>query len=213
MADKHTDDQKGITPSSGPEILTNEIRAVINQTAKRIVRRTAMSDGDLPDIEQTLITAVLAAVKAFDPQLGTWHAFARQVVRRAANNLLRERFTDKRDPRRCVSLHMTVKVDDEEVAELSQQVTYLEAVARTGGRYREPQEMSELQMDVQTFIEKLPEHLRQLALDLMTFSKSEIPHLRSTPRTTVQSRIRRLRALAEDNNLQDFLRGPSSFGR
>ena len=203
MARKPTDNAN--TPSSKPEILTAEIRRIVNQAAHRIVRRTCMSKSDIPDITQTLLLAVVAAVNAFDPQRGTWHAFARQVIRRASNNFLRKRFTAKRDPRKCASLHLKVLVEDEVTAELAQQITYVQLAGRTGGRYRKPQEMSELKMDLQIFIDSLPEYLRQLALDLMVVAKSEIPQLHKRPRTTIQSRIRRLRTLAEDHHLQSFL--------
>ncbi len=193
------------TKSSATCVGDKEVRRLIRQAAHRVVRRTAMTTSDIPDLEQTFALSILTATPAFDPQRGTWHAFARQVIRRSENNQLRGRFAEKRDPRRKASLHQEVKVEDGVYTELAQQITYEDLDARTGNLTRDPADEATLQLDLEAFVECLPEPLRQLALDLMMGTKSEVSRMRGTPRTTIQSRVRRLRQLAEDQGLQIYV--------
>ena len=83
-------------PTDGPYYPEPLIRAASNS----IVKRYGLSPSDRPDIEQYIRFRITQGWQSYDPTKSQPNTFADRIVSRAAATFLRDRYRDKRDPRR-----------------------------------------------------------------------------------------------------------------
>lgn len=83
-------------PANGPYFPEPLIRAASNS----IVKRYGLSPSDRPDIEQYIRLRITQGWQSYDPAISKPNTFADRIVDRAAATFLRDRFREKRDPRR-----------------------------------------------------------------------------------------------------------------
>ncbi len=189
---------------SNPEALHNfdpVIASLIRSKAARLRGLARLNDQDLEDLEQDCRVELLRKLKRFDPDRGKPDAFVARVLRNFLANYLRNRSAGRRDPRRVTSLG-----GPERAARVSEG-----AMDRCGRHARPRPDEAELRHDVQTVIADLPPELLDLALRLMRQSVTATARESGVPRTTLQSRVRKLRAVFERHELREYLCRPSSF--
>ena len=85
-------------PADGPYFPEPLIRAASNS----IVKRYGLSLSDRPDIEQYIRLRITQGWQSYDPAKSKPNTFADRIVDRAAATFLRDKYRDKRDPRREV---------------------------------------------------------------------------------------------------------------
>lgn len=121
-----------------------------------LVRQVGFTSSDFDDIQQELVQGVLEALPSFDPSRSKRATFIARVLRRKAQQMVRDRTRAKRHPsQEAFSLNAAHPLSDDEEA------TYAEVVAGTddsGWRLRE------LVLDVDEAVSALPPNLRRLAV-------------------------------------------------
>ena len=104
-----------------------------------------------------------------------------------------------------LSLQTPVATGEPEPVPLSDAIGQREQNARRGRWPRSPEEQAQLACDVTAVLDRLPAELRDLAVRLLTQSPSQIARATGVPRSTVYSRMRRLRRFLERADLHGYL--------
>ncbi len=179
-------------PSDRPaNSLDPTIQALIRRKARQLIGRAGFRADDREDIEQELHLLLLKRLTAFDPIRGPLERFVTRVLGRYGTNLLRRQRAGKRDHRRT---RPPATAGPEGLAD----------DARRPQR-RSQEELSDLAADVANLLRQLPPTLRDLAARLQSASLAQVARDLRVPRTTLYSRIRRLRQSFEDAGLRAYL--------
>jgi DNA-directed RNA polymerase specialized sigma24 family protein len=164
----------------GDDPIDPTVAAIIPNKAYRMIGLAGLRPQDRADIEQELAFEVLAHRDRFDPARGTWPAFARRLVERFGNNLVRFRRAAKRDGGPHAPL------PDEVLSP---------GGGDTGGRA----------LDVAEALAALPPRLRAVAELLMTQNVTDAAEALGVSRSTVYARLRELRGRTEFAVLEEYL--------
>jgi RNA polymerase sigma-70 factor (ECF subfamily) len=170
----------------------------------RLIGKAGFRQQDRPDLEQEIWTRLWPRLRAYDRRRGQPHGFLGTVIDRILINLLRDRLAAKRDVRQVISLHQSARTEEGQ-AELGQTISQEEGDARQGRSARSETETSALVQDVAEVLARLPEDQQQLAQQLQHHSLAEIARQRGVPRSTLQSQIRKLRAVFDRAGLREYL--------
>lgn len=137
---------------------------------------------DRGDVEAELWLKALSHIDEYDEAKSYWSCFIRTLLLRHLKNMLRDHCATKRDHRRTTSL--------DAVAEL-----------------QEPhaEESKDLKVDLGELFPTLSSQEREMCLRLMSDSMSQVARELGVPRTTLQSRIKKLRIRFEDAGLRIYL--------
>lgn len=168
------------TPSIDPSTL-KFARTLVHIKARQITRR---APGDRDDVEQTLLLEILLRWPGYDAARGTREAFVEQIVRGKVCKMMRDRTRAKRDWRReqVLDLHAHDRPDPAD-------------------RLREV----ELRADVGAVVSDLPEPLREACDQLQRESISAVARGIGTPRSTLDSALRRSREAFRRADLDGYL--------
>lgn len=166
---------------------------LVRAKVRRWIGKAGLRQQDRPDLEQEVWTQLWPRLRAFDCGRGRPHGFLAIVIERILANHVRDRFAAKRNVRRVLSLPQQVSTAQGQV-ELSPE----------GSACREVEE-SGLVLDVADVIARLPAKQQELAEQLQHHSLAEIARQRSLPRSTLQSQVRKLRAIFDRAGLRDYL--------
>lgn len=176
---------------------------VIRNKVQRVCRRSGALRSEAEDLEQELFLKLRAAVPDADHRKGSVHGLIVRTVDNFLKNFLRDRFAQKRDPRRTVSLQDRTAPVYQHPAERD---------AHRGKRSAEDQfgrtktrDQWDLRIDLHTLLEALSENNRDIAERLQFVSKKESAEQLGMPRTTFNDQVRKLRRPFEDAGLQDYL--------
>jgi RNA polymerase sigma-70 factor (ECF subfamily) len=188
--------------------LDDYVIQLIKYKARQLVGRAGFSKDDREDIEQDLTLDLLRRLSKFDPSRATFHTFVARVVEHGVATLIERRQAAIRDHRRC-TCSLNDLVDDGqggqvERGDLFSQDDYL----RIQGRSPAPMEdRVALRVDRDKLLATLPPELRDLCLRFEAGQTiTDISRDTGTPRGTLYERMKKLKALAEDDGLRAYLR-------
>ena len=163
--------------------------------AKVLIRTPHYTHDDLEDIEQELMLAYLLAWPSFDPGKGNPKSFIKAVVNNRAAEMLREAEAQKRwTGLKTLSLSTPIAEDGD--ATLGDLVTSEQSLwgdvfgAQSHGAM-------EQKMDHERLLAELSKDLRQTYRLLMEYSVTEAAELLGIPRTTMSSRLKKLKKFME----------------
>ena len=171
---------------------------LIKFKARQIARKPGFSQSDREDVEQSLILDLLKRLPDFDPAKAALNTFIDRIVNRKVASLLRHHKAEKRSRQR---------------EECSLNDPVLDADGRVVDRHQTTPEASgdwlrrrEMQQDIATVLERLPETLRLIAMKRVRGTIASIAREQGISRGTVTRHIEALRRACEDAGLRDYLR-------
>jgi RNA polymerase sigma-70 factor, ECF subfamily len=174
---------------------------LIRRKADRVVGRAGFSPSDREDLEQEIALDLLVRLKRFDPVRASFRTFVVRVVDHKVANLLEDRCAGKRDWRRNgESLHDLV--DDEDGDRVERWQTLPETAGDDG------QGGSDLRLDLEAALRTLPPALREACEWLRNQSFTEASRATGIPRSTLQDRMKKVRAQFERAGLDAYLPRP-----
>jgi RNA polymerase sigma factor (sigma-70 family) len=180
------------------------IRSIFRHKARQIAGNAGITTEDVEDLEHEIVVHFLHRYKA-----STRHS-ARAVACVAADHAiadyLRHRGAQKRDDTFTVSLNTPVTGPDGSRVELGDTVGPEELDARRGVSRRDPADAGDLVLDVAAAVDALPLHLREVAERRRAGdSVTQIAADLGLPRTTVSSRVTKIRRAFQRAGLRDYL--------
>lgn len=156
------------------------IDPVIVQIAKRsawkVIGKHGFTDSDLADLEQEFVQAGLKVVEQYALPEGASYGLIQAAVKRRRGEIIRYRYTGKRDWRKLQSLHEELpgSEDDDEGSML---IDYVASCGHLGPFDAEERNPAYKQMrcqDVNAAISRLPSEYQELCEDLKSMSRDEI---------------------------------------
>lgn len=164
--------------------------------AKILIRTPHYSVDDIEDIKQELLLAYLLAWPSFDPGKGNPKSFVKAVINNRAAEMLREAEAQKRWTG-LKTLSLSTPLADDTDATIGYQITSDESL--WGDVFgAQSHSAAEQNMDHERMLAKLPKDLRQTYRLLMEYSVTEAAELLGIPRTTMSSRLKKLKKFMED---------------
>ena len=165
--------------------------------AKVLIRTPHYSVDDIEDIKQELLLAYLLAWPSFDPGKGNPKSFIKAVINNRAAEMLREAEAQKRWTG-LKTLSLSMPISDDTDATLGDLVTSEQSL--WGDVFgTQSQSAAEQSMDTQKLLAQLPDDLRQTYRLLMEYSVTEAAELLGIPRTTMSSRLKKLKKFMEEH--------------
>ena len=175
----------------------------VRKSSRQLAGQMGIQDRE--DVEQELFLKLVGRLDAADPDHPRWKAFVAKTVRRHVLSLIRHRLAQKRDHRRCRSLHATTDREDGSMA-LAETVEGGDIPSGRGRSCRSIQEQAELALDVADCLASIDdERHREFCDRLKHDSISRIARDMKIPRTTLNSWISRLRRRFEERGLDAYL--------
>jgi DNA-directed RNA polymerase specialized sigma24 family protein len=144
----------------------------------------------------------------YDPARGAYPSFVKRLVDNQGENLVRDRTASKRYGGPLDSLDLIDLGDPESVTSAARISNEQQGVV--GRRSRGEAEQSELTIDVKEVMATLNEDDRDLAYRLTRETLTEIAEATGIPRSTLQSRVSRMRRVFEDAGLAEYLQNRPS---
>lgn len=165
--------------------------------AKVLIRTPHYTIDDLEDIKQELLLAYLLAWPSFDPDKGNPKSFVKAVINNRAAEMLREAEAQKRwTGLKTLSLSTPIAEDgDATLGDLvaSEQSLWGDVFGA------QSHSAAEQNMDHERMLAELPQDLQQTYRLLMEYSVTEAAELLGIPRTTMSSRLKKLKKFMEDS--------------
>jgi RNA polymerase sigma-70 factor (ECF subfamily) len=168
------------------------IADLIRSKARRLRGPLRLNEHDLEDLMQDCHAELVQKLRHYNPARRSLDVFAGTVLRNFLSNYLRNRFAQRRDPRKVRSLDATLRSD--RVPE-----------TRDDSDGRSAFDEVDLRLDTRAAVDALAPHLRELADRLTRQSVAEIARDTGIPRSTLQSRLQSVRRVFERFGLEKYL--------
>lgn len=179
---------------------------LIKFKAKQLVGQAGFTDSDRDDLEQEMVIDLLCRLPNFDPEKAKRNTFISRVVEHKVANLIEAQLSVHRDYRRYgCSLNEQVEFEEGESAERSELVSEDDYLQRTKRKSAPAQKTTELAIDLDVFLTKLPEELRSLCDLMAEETLTEISDRTRVPRSTLYESIKQLRRLLKKAGFDDYL--------
>jgi RNA polymerase sigma factor (sigma-70 family) len=178
----------------------------VRRKATRLSRILGWQREAREELEQQLLADLVPALRSYDSAQGRLSHFVQKILSRKAANFLRYRKAERRDVARTVSFQDLIADDSRtplsaEVQDGSGALSMQRGILASNEIRR-----YEMMHDVATLTTSLGKAERDLVGLLMRgLSCPEIARKLGVPRTTIQSRIARLRKPFEDCGLREYL--------
>lgn len=156
----------------------------------QILRQTRLPRAERADVEQALTLALLQRLSKFDAAAGERDAFVRMVLRQATINVLRHYRAAKRSAD-VVSLEAFLRTETDEPLEPAAPPAAVEYADAT--------------IDVAAALAALPAELLAIAEELLRCSRAEAARNLGLARSTLNERVREIRAAFEARGLDDYV--------
>lgn len=164
-------------------------KRAIRKKARQLVGHAGLRKQDREDIEQELMLELLQSWPSFDPQKAHRNVFVTTVIERTAAQILRDRRAQKRDFTRSCSLEDLV--EQEENSE--------RCIAEREREWCRQNEQSDLAIDLNEILAKLPDELRDVAYLLKkSHSVTQVARELGVSSSTVKRRMLELRERLEE---------------
>lgn len=185
--------------SHPPQDVDPVLHSLVRQKARQLVGKAGFTHQDVEDLCQELLAEVYHRFSSFDPAEITLEGFYVLVINHAISNLIRKRSTQKRDYRRSQT-----------VAEIPEPATSRRQLSERQEQRPEPdhraqQEQMDLMLDLREAMELMSKDLQLITHVLKKHNVSEAARALNIPRTTLLSRMRKIRRHLEDARLQEYL--------
>lgn len=175
----------------------------VRKSARRLAGKFGFSRDDREEIEQILYLKLAKHLPAADPDSPRWKAFVAVTVRRQISNLVRACLAEKRH-RHVTSIH--VVVDEDGLLDLASTIEDSERGKHAGISRRDDIELTELRLDVAEALSALSdETLRAYCESLKQESLSQAARDAGIPRTTMASRLGKVRKVFENKGLKNYI--------
>ena len=188
-----------------PHDLDPLIQQLIRRKARRLTGRTRLTAEDIEDLTQDFRMELWKKLPAFDPSRGSMGAYVNVLLDLFFANWLRQRFADRRNPQRVVSLNALFRNDEGLWIELGKTIAHDAHGKRHGRHPRSDEEHADLRNDVDDVLQAMASELRTVADQLRDKSVAAAARELGIPRTTLHERVRQLRRHCDRNDLRDFL--------
>lgn len=168
--------------------------------AKVLIRTPHYTIDDIEDIKQELLLAYLLAWPSFDPEKGNPKSFVKAIINNRAAEMLREAEAQKRWTG-LKTLSLSTPLAEDTDATLGDLVTSEESLwgdvfgAQSHGA-------AEQKIDHERMLAALPKDLRQTYRLLMEHSVTEAAEILGVPRTTMSSRLKKLKKFMEEQGFK-----------
>jgi len=164
----------------------------IRQKAKSMMRSGLFETYELEDLEQELMLGYWKDCQNFDPQKASKKTFTRMIINHCAGELIRKVTTDKRKVHlRQISLDQPISSEDEDLALID--LLADSGTIADGTEFENMAAQSILRIDLERMRGTLPEELQAIFDLLGDYTVSEIAQRLDIPRTTITSRIKKIR--------------------
>ena len=169
----------------------------ITYKAKTLTRMPTFSRDDLEDLEQDMLLYYLLSMPDFDPQKGDKRSFIKTVVNRKALMLVRDAEREKRWTG-AKNFSLSFQIGDEDDGNTLADMITGESSIWGDVFFAQSQLAAEQNIDIAKILSDMPEDLKQ-AYDLLTeYSVTEAAELLGIPRTTMSSRLKKLKKYIGD---------------
>jgi len=179
---------------------------LIAKKAKQLVRQFGFKKSDREDLMQEMRLRVWKGFQKFDATKAHWNAFVTTIIERQVATIIEATCRLKRNEGEYPdSLDVLLAQCQEDDAEESDDgLTPRETERFTGRDLETDQKLSVLKLDVDDVIASLPDDLRELCEHLKFYDITETAEQMGVPRTTVHSRLARLKEVFAKNGFEDF---------
>jgi DNA-directed RNA polymerase specialized sigma24 family protein len=175
-----------------------EIIKIVKKTAKRAIGKAGLKNCDLPDIEQELMLAALKALERLQKDAEYERAFISRSINNRLKMIFRERnLKSKKWCRCCVSLNISVELDDGSMEELINFIDTEQMLRNDSCFFSDPYQNIDLAGNINSVIEKLPEKLQKLCEELKEKPVNEFICRKNMSRKNACREIKRLRKKLE----------------
>ena len=169
----------------------------ITYKARTLTRMPIFSRDDLEDLEQDMLLYYLLSMPDFDPQKGDKRSFIKTVVNRKALMLVRDAEREKRWTG-MQNFSLSFQIGDEDDGNTLADMITGESSIWGDVFFAQSQLAAEQNIDIAKILSDMPEDLKQ-AYDLLTeYSVTEAAELLGIPRTTMSSRLKKLKKYIGD---------------
>lgn len=164
--------------------------------ARKLTKLPFYSRDDFEDIQQELMLAYLYKWPEFDPEKGDRRSFIKTVVNTAALMLIRDAEREKRWTG-VQNFSLSFQIGDEDDGNTLADTITGESSIWGDVFFSQSQIVAEQNMDIDKILSGMPDDLRQTYNLLTEYSVSEAAELLGIPRTTMSSRLKKLKKYIE----------------
>lgn len=177
-----------------PDICDRFALGYCRQVARNLVKDGIYARHDLADLVQELLVALLESRDTYDSAKARWTYFVKTVVDRKAVSLRRTQSAESRGNALMIASLNVLVVDGEgQRVELAQQVCQQERGLRRGIEHADSQTQLERSLNVADIVSQLDEELATICRLLAEKSVAEVARELNIPRTTLISRLAKVR--------------------
>ncbi len=169
-----------------------ELVKIVKGTARRAIGRTGLTKSDLPDIEQELMLAALAALKSMRNGADSKNAFIFRVAHNRLRSILRSRRgKTKKHHVSCLSLNTIIGIDENEYEELISLIDDNHLIRQDFCSWNGCHLDFDLPENLNEAIGGLPENLREFCNELKNKPLKQVRRERKIPlRTAIRNIVR-----------------------
>lgn len=179
---------------------------VIAHKVRRLIEDEEFLESDAEDLEQEILLDVLDRLPRYNAEKGMKpKTFVSMVIKRKICNLIRHRDQEMRNPSReeC-SLNECIPNGDSALIPRSETI----AAPATKGQPGADGSACLLGDDINAVVSQLPEELRRICELLPKFTPAEVARELGLPRSTLNDRLKKLRAIFDAAGLRDCVGAP-----
>jgi RNA polymerase sigma factor (sigma-70 family) len=189
---------------SRTELLNDpDVHRIIRRKVRRVVGRAGITHQDVPDLEHDILLRILQRLPGIDPR--NLHAVANRVADQGIIDHLRRLRSAKRASGPTTSLNTPVVGPDGSTITQADTVTQDHLHSRRNVSRIDPVKAIDFALDLAETLAHLPAQHRDVAKRLLEGdSLSQVARDLGVPRTTLSSRLRRLRERLERAGLREY---------
>jgi RNA polymerase sigma factor (sigma-70 family) len=191
----------------GFDLWTDEqIHSIVGFKALQISRRPGFNAEDRQDLTQELMSKVNESLKFYDPQRSSLYPYVKAIVNYHTCNILRKQQARKRRASNVASLNTNIEVKDVGCVEMAQTIgnSDLDRRLRRERRLSE-EDLSDLKMDLETFIARLDPQWKEFLRRLETQSITEISLDMGIARSTLGGWADQIKSLLMEAGFENYL--------
>ena len=184
---------------------------LIRYKARQLVRRPEFSPSDQEDLEQEMVLDLLRRLPRYDPRRAQRSTFIARIVEHKIATLIEYQRAAKRDSdRQGPSLNRDIADGEGHTTDAIQAVDQEAYLKRLGIEFRPQRDRTDLRLDLEDALRRLPDDLRSLCEMLRSMSVQEIAKAVGMPRPSVYDAIKRVKARLGEEGFQEIFRpGPT----
>ena len=179
-------------PKTNPTILDRYTKKQINIHVSRLIGKYGFTKSDLADLEQEVALHILKWMPHHDPEKSTRKTYLKRLIDCKMINIVRHREIRMRfGNAEVLSTEVAQEAEDNPKSEPNHEMVpdadrYEIGIGR---RNMTRQKQTELRLDVETILSKLPPHLREACFKLMQQDKSEVAREMGLPEATFYDQV------------------------